>query len=145
MRLCVRSALVVAGAVMVLATAARVHVWGAERLLWQDAVRHSPEKPRPWINLGRLEALDGADAVAARAFVTAAVLARQPDRFRIEGPMRGGEVARFNLAVLRATQGRYDEALALTATIQPRSDHSRVTFLERQWRSEQQHGHSDAF
>lgn len=131
----VRSALVVVGIAMVLATAARVQVWsGPERGIWMPAVRHSPEKPRPLINLGRMFAIDGADDLAANAFLRAADLAADPRRLAFEGPTRALDSARLNLALIRAQQGRFTDALALTERIQPRGTPSLVTLLEAQWR-----------
>ena len=129
------------GVTLPLSTATRVHVWSSERQLWVEAVRHSPEKPRPWINLGAEYGRDGAELLAAEAFQRAADLSLQPARLAVEGPMRGRHVALMNLAILRANAGRYDEALALIAEIQPRAESgSLVQLLERQWRDEQQHG-----
>lgn len=47
------------GAVLALISSARVDVWRDERAVWLEAVRMSPEKPRPWTNLGRQHALAG--------------------------------------------------------------------------------------
>lgn len=119
-------------------TAARLQLRHSERAIWQDAVAHSPEKPRPWVNLGRQYALDGATAMAAEAFRAAIVLAEQPDRLRVEGPMRGHHTARLNLALLHAAEGRFADALVLTTPIQPRAfgRASLVTTLETQWRTQ---------
>lgn len=66
-------------AVVVLAwvaiTAARVHVYGDERLVWMEAVQQAPLKPRPWINLGRQFALVGADHIAEQYYGRAMSLA----------------------------------------------------------------------
>lgn len=133
----IKLGLVVVGAWMVLTTAGRVQVWsGPERGLWHEAVAHSPQKPRPWVNLGNQYLADGADVLAAEAYTAAAALALAPQRARVEGPMRGRHVALLNLAILRAQHGRVAEALALTAEIQPRGRHgySLVDHLEAQWR-----------
>lgn len=130
-----RSVVVVAGIVMILATAARVQVWsGHERGIWMGAVQHSPEKPRPLINLGRMYAIDGADDIAAGLFLEAAALADNPRRLAVEGPTRALDSARLNLALIRAKQGRLTDALALTERIQPRGTPSLVSLLEAQWR-----------
>lgn len=136
---------VVVGIAMVLTTAARVQVWsGPERGVWHEAVAHSPQKPRPWVNLGRMYAGDGADALAEDAYRQGYRLAVQPDRSAVEGPMRGHHVALLNLALLRATQGRFSDAFAFTAAIQPRnqSGASLVDRLEAQWRQAEAAGSS---
>ena len=92
-------ALVAVGTVLVLTAAARVHVWGDEHRLWREAVRVSPTKPRPWINLGREYALIGADALAAAAYRTAANVASAPGRSPIERAEAQAVAAR-NVAAL---------------------------------------------
>lgn len=129
--------------VMTVSTAQRAHIWGRERALWLEAVAHSPAKPRPWINLGVEHVRDGAKLSARQAYHTAIALSRDPRRERVEGPMRARHVALLNLALLEADAGRYDEAFALTAQIQPRATqavNSIVTRVEAQWRAEQTHG-----
>ena len=124
----------------------RVQVWGDDPQLWADAVAHSPQKPRPWINYGRLLALAGRGDDAAAAYRRALELA--PPRDRWEGALRTADVARLNLALQAVDQGRYAEALAWTAQIQRRAEGrlSLVTRLEQQWRDEQaQGGSSSAF
>lgn len=132
----------VAGAVMVLATIGRVQIWRSGPAIWMDAVRHSPDKPRPWVHLGAQFARQDAPELAAWAFSQAVDLSRDPRRQRVEGPMRIRHVALVNLAIYHATAGRYDEALRLTAEIQPRAEgrESPVTRMEQQWRDEQRHG-----
>lgn len=131
-----RSALVVVGIGLLLITASRLQIRHSERAIWQQAVAHSPEKPRPWVNLGRQYALDGAAASAADAYRTAIDLAEQPARLRVEGAMRGHHTARLNLALLHADQGQFADALTLTAPIHPRARVSLVTMLETQWRTQ---------
>ena len=128
-------------------TAARVHVWGDPLTIWAEAMRHSPEKPRPWMNYGVALTREGQTDRAAWAFTEALELAQRPERVRVEGPMRGIDQARLNLAIVHANAGRYIQALALTGEIQPRADHGRsiVNHLERQWRIEQVQGSSSAF
>ena len=143
MRWVLRGVVVVLGVSLPLSTAARIQTWSDERLLWREAVAHSPEKPRPWINLGVQLARIGADDLAAQAYQQAAALALAPDRVAVEGPMRYRHVALLNLAFWHVQQGRYDDAFALTAEIQPRAEDGRqspVTRLETQWRDEQRHG-----
>ena len=144
-----RSLLVGLWVLLPLSTAGRLQVWqGGALALWTEAVAHSPEKPRPWINYGRALADVGADDLSGDAYRTALDLASQPRRARVEGPMRQREVALWNLALAAAAEGRYPEALALSAQIQPRPSGraSLVTRLEQQWRDEQAHGgRSSAF
>ena len=138
--------MIVVGLWMGLTTIDRIHVWGGgDRALWREAVAHSPEKPRPWINLGTQYARDEADAMAFHAYIQAVRLSLDPRRQRVNGSMRGGDVARLNIAILHARHGRYDEALAWTAQIHSRATEYRghrslVTLLEGQWRNEQAHG-----
>ena len=137
-----RIGLSVVGIGMVLTTGARVQVWrGGDLTLWQEAVRHSPEKPRPWINLGAAWQAEGQLERAAAAFQTAAWWADDPSR-RSETAMRARDVARLNLALLFVQQGRYEEALAMTLTIQPRPDgrSSLMNRLEAQWQDERARG-----
>src|SRR3990167_2993923 len=136
MRALRRGVVVVIAVSLPVITTARLHVWGnGERGIWTEAVQHSPEKPRPRINLGRWYVLAGAEELGVAQFQTARDLARS--RVRLEGPMRAGDLATLNIALVRAGQRRYGEALALTSTIQPRSDrHSLVNVLEAQWRRE---------
>ena len=130
-----RSLVVVVMASLPIATAARLHTRYSEQAIWAAAVAHSPEKPRPWINLGRQYALSGANDQAMTALAHAIALADRPERFRVEGAMRGHHTARLNLALLVAAEGRYTEALRLTEPIQPRAfgQASLVTTLETQW------------
>lgn len=140
MRCLRRGAVVVLGLCLLLSTAARVQTWGSPWHLWATAVAHSPEKPRPRINLAREYEARGAEGLAAYEYRQAISLSHHAARMRVEGPMRSGDVARLNLARLSAAAGRYDEALTLLAAIQPRPARSWVTFLERQWRHERAHG-----
>lgn len=100
--------LVAVGMTSVVLTAARVHVFGHERRIWQDAVIHAPAKPRPWVNLGRQDHLVGSVASAEDAYTTAIVLAFQPGRSR-EERIVAVAVAEANLALLFAA----DRHLAL--------------------------------
>lgn len=56
------------GIAMAISTAARVHVFSDERLIWQSAVDHSPGYPRPLVNLGRQYQLVGGAVIAARLY-----------------------------------------------------------------------------
>lgn len=66
---------VVACVVLAWLTAARVHVWGDERALWQEAVARAPLKPRPWINLGNQFRLRGSDGLAEYCYRQAIAVA----------------------------------------------------------------------
>lgn len=103
-------------AACVIATRDRVALWAlGERALWADAVAHAPEKPRPWLNLGRQYAMDGQTALAVHAYrmaMTAATAAsRAPDE-RVFG--RG--TAAVNLALLYCNAGNVEAARAITAS-----------------------------
>lgn len=127
-----RGGCLVLGSLLVLATSQRVQVWsGPELGLWAEAVRVSPQKPRAWINLGAMHESDGQLGMAFLDYQTAERLALR--RMRYEGAMRGLDVARFNLALLLAKQGRYREASMLTDLIRPRVIPSIVTQMEGQW------------
>lgn len=131
-----RSVVVVVIALMAVTTARRVQVWGSERLLWLEAVAHSPDKPRPWNNLGREYVSGRAELLAEEAFWEAARLADQPFRKHVEGPMRGRHTALLNLAILAANHKQYAKALALTSEIQPRAATGSITNrLEATWRA----------
>lgn len=68
--------LAVVAVIWIVATAGQVHLWrGPEIGIWLHAVQIAPEKPRPWVNLGRQHALAGDVALAESDFVTALGLA----------------------------------------------------------------------
>jgi Flp pilus assembly protein TadD len=79
-------------------TATRIGVWGNELTIWQEAVRVSPHKPRPWVNLGRMLAQTGRPDAAAAAYHWASVVStnRPPLEARI-----GRGMALVNLGILR--------------------------------------------
>lgn len=77
------------------ATLHRNHDYRSERSLWEDTVRHSPGKARPWLNLGHARQLAG-DVDGALAAYRCAV-SREPGRAR--------DQAAVNLAVLAAEYG----------------------------------------
>ena len=132
---------VVLVAVLAASTTARVTVWGGgERAVWAEAVQQSPQKPRVWVQWGAVLVRDGDRAGAARAFRRAIDLGRDPTRRLLDAPMRVTDVARLNLAMLRAEAGDYAAALQWMAQIQPRRAIGIVPVLERQWRDEQATG-----
>lgn len=131
-----RALLLVVGVSLPLTTTARLHVWGDERLLWTEAVSHSPLKPRPLMNLGREYVLHGADRLAVLAYQRAVGLTEGTEREAVEGPMRVRHQALLNLALAMAQGGDYQEALRLTAEIQPRDPTwSTTSALEATWRA----------
>lgn len=90
------AALIVLGALLALSTSARASVWSDERRIWQEAVAVSPLKPRPWVNLGRQFALQGADGLAADCFRRAVALSAAPGR-PLEERRDGVRIAQANL------------------------------------------------
>lgn len=96
--------LVVLGGVLLSLTAGRVYVYGDEGRVWADAVAHAPEKPRPWINLGRVWAQRGDVGGAHAAYTRAWRLAQAPERGRYEA-QAGTGIALVNRALLAWAQG----------------------------------------
>ncbi len=111
-----RVSLIVGGLLLSLLTSSRVHVWGDERLLWMEAVRVSPDKPRPWVNLGKQYAIHGELALAVDAFQESIRRAANPARSRDEQVL-GRALAEANLAVLRYQQGDRVTALQMVDAI----------------------------
>lgn len=111
-------------------TAARVRIWGDERLLWMDAISSSPDKPRPWVNLGVQHELAGLDGLAADAYRTASVLSENPDRLR-EERLYGYALAEANLARLQAKRGDVRGAVSRLNQILTRGPVKSVEALKR--------------
>lgn len=65
--------LVLAGA-LACGTSRRVAVWSDERVLWFEAVRLAPQKPRPWANLAEQMARQGSAPLAAAYYRQALAL-----------------------------------------------------------------------
>ena len=97
---------------LALLSAVRQQTWQDERRLWAGAVAHSPDKPRPWINLGQQYARHGEDGMADDAFAWASVLAQRPSRSR-EEQVRAWAMADTNRAILRMQHGEVTAAKAL--------------------------------
>lgn len=95
-------------------TSQRVALWTSERALWANAVAHAPLKPRPWVNLGKQYALEGADRLAADAYETGIRLTQAPLRSR-EEQIVGRAVGEMNLALLRLETGDVHAALTLAS------------------------------
>lgn len=124
-------------------TIGRVSVWGDPRRLWAEAVEHSPEKPRPAVNYAVELTRVGAEDLAHGLLLHALAAGVTPRRVTVEGPMRGIDTIRLNLAIWYAQRGEFDNAIELTSAIQDRRGYagggSLVSLLERQWRIEQAH------
>lgn len=119
------SVVVVGGIVLILLTAARVSVYGSERALWAEAVRVSPEKARPHMNLARLNAAEGLTAAAIDGYTRAYALART-DETR--------DLAQLNLAITRAANGQLDVAVVLLRQLRVRHPNGRrLALLETTW------------
>lgn len=97
--------MVVVGVALAASTTYRVHLWtDGERLLWAEAVRRAPEKPRPWINLGNQYVNSGLDELAEDAYERATVLSENPSRLSDERAY-GFSLAQANLAQLEMKHG----------------------------------------
>lgn len=129
MRLLGVACLIVGGLVLSLLTMTRVHAWGDELRLWVEAVQQSPDKPRPWVNLGNMYANRGATSIAIWAYQTAAEKASAPTRSRDE-QIVGRALAEANVAVLRHQQGDRAGALQMVDAIVARSPLASVVALQ---------------
>ena len=92
-------------------TVNQVFRWGHPLHLWRQAIEESPDKPRPWNNLGAPYLLARADPFAIHCFQRSTRLAQHPHRSHNERAS-GISVAQTNLALLEAQHGEYDRALA---------------------------------
>jgi len=92
-------------------TVNQVFRWGHPLHLWRQAIEESPDKPRPWNNLGAYYLLDRAEPFAIDCFMRSTRLAQHPHRSYNERAS-GVSVAQTNLALLEAQHGEYDRALA---------------------------------
>ena len=114
MVLIVRGLIVIWATGCLVATHSRIARWGSEPALWADAAAHAPNKPRPWINLGRQYALSGdaraAEAAYRRGMAAADTPGRAPDE-RIFGYGIGAA----NVALLRCQDGDREGAVAVTS------------------------------
>lgn len=108
------------GSLWLLTTVQRVHVWGDERLLWAEAARLAPEKPRPWVNLGNQYARAEVNDLAAEAYQEAIRLAANPRRGTDEQRI-GRAIAEAMLARLWFDAGEVQAAITLTAAAADRS------------------------
>lgn len=116
MRVLVRVLIVSWVAASLAATQDRARLWAlGERALWADTVGQYPEKPRPWVNLGRQYALDGDDALAADAYERALAASVQSER-SMDEQIFGRGLAAANLAILRCTADHDVEAALATVT-----------------------------
>lgn len=99
--------MLVVGAVLALTTSVRVYVWQDEIRLWVEATRESPQKPRPWINLGRHAHAAKRYEDAAAAYRYAATLAER--QHTPEGRLARA-YAEHNLAAAYLATGRVSDA-----------------------------------
>ena len=108
MRLIVILLLGVAGTI----THQRASVWRSELSLWTDATRASPQKPRPWINLGLAMEVAGDMDGALLAHQTALALSYQPRLTQYQ--QRFSQLAsETNIARILAQTGREEAALRM--------------------------------
>lgn len=114
MRLLVRVLIVAWVITGLMATRDRIALWGNERALWADAVAQAPGKPRPWVNLGRQYALDGALGLAEDAYRRGMRAADAPGR-SLDERVFGYGIGAANVALLRCKAGDVDSAVAVTA------------------------------
>ena len=93
-------------------TAARVPVWQSSETLWRDAMRTSPEKLRPVLNVAAALDRAGNTGGAAIYYTRAMEMARNPAR-----PEREREtalvIARTNMASVAMRTGDYARARVL--------------------------------
>jgi len=92
-------------------TADRNDVWQSERLLWEDIIAKSPNKPRGHLNLGLIYHRGGEFDRAASEFLKTYELGDDVPRFFYKSS------ALSNIAVLFIQQGRFDEAERLLARL----------------------------
>lgn len=109
----------VVGAVLVLTTLVRVHVWGDESRLWREATERSPAKSRGWINLGKQYALQGKPGQAEALYWEGLVRSQDPSRTPDER-MFGGAIAEANLALLAWERGDHVQARDMLDTTMDR-------------------------
>ena len=112
LRLCVRVLILTWVAIAAVATRDRAALWPDERGLWADAVAQAPAKPRPWINLGRMYALDGAAGMAEDAYLRGMAAAEAGGR-SVDEHVFGYGLGAANVALLRCRAGDRDGALTL--------------------------------
>lgn len=117
---------------LLLTTVQRVPIWVHERALWQEATEHSPEKPRPWINLGNAAADQGDVVTAEASYLHAIACAQLPTRGSDERIL-GIALASANLAILRWEAGQHDEARQLVITALDTAPHVEALRTLAQW------------
>lgn len=116
--------LAVVGIAWVLTTALRAPIWTDERALWADAVAKAPQKPRPYVNLGKQYHLRGAGWLAEGAYREAIRISQAPTRSQDERVI-GRALAEANLALVRLADGDLTGARSLIAVA-----HDRVPWLD---------------
>ena len=113
-------------------TGVRVQLWTDEKALWAAAVAHSPEKPRPWINLGQQYARQGAHGMAVGAFAWGSELSLRPGRTADERT-RGWAIAETNLAILAANRGDRQDALTRLSFVLARTPYFKTPKRIQTW------------
>lgn len=100
---------------------ARAEVWSDEHALWQGAAWWSPQKVRPWVQLGEIAYRQGDLAQSAEYFdhaITVYDTAKRPAFEQV-----GCRIAVHNLGVVLMQQGLFREAAERSADrcVGPRS------------------------
>ena len=124
------SVVVAVGIALCVSTAARVHIWGDELLIWTDAVQKSPAKPRPWNNLGTQFETRGLKSLAEAAYTKASVLAENPARVRSER-VYGYALGQGNVARLQADRGDIQGAVTRLRHVNSRTAVTSVLELQK--------------
>lgn len=99
-----------------LTTSSQVALWTDERAIWAEAVRLAPNKPRPWVNLGRQYDFTGDQGLAEMAYLRAIDLAASPLRSPDEQRF-GRAFAMANLAIHAYKRGDRTLAMDLTGPV----------------------------
>lgn len=97
-----------------------------------EAVQVSPDKPRPWVNLGKQYAIHGDTSLAVWAFRESIVRAASPVRSRDE-QILGRALAEANLAVLQYQHGDRVVALQMVEAILARHPRLASVIALRAW------------
>lgn len=101
-------------------TAVRAEVWTSDLTLWTDAVKGSPNKPRPFINVGLAREQAGDLEGALMAYQTAITLSAQP-RLTVYQQRFTRLASEINIARILAQTGHEDAAEALLDAVIARS------------------------
>jgi Tfp pilus assembly protein PilF len=120
---------------LALVTYSRATDWQDERRLWATAVAHSPEKPRPWINLGQQYQRRGQYGKAADAWRYASELTQRLGRAPDER-LLAWAIAETNLAINAANRKDWIDARFRIETViarapQFKTPHRVLTWITR--------------